>query len=564
MTERFELLEQIGKGGMGTVWKARDTETGEVVALKLLHEQYADDPYFLERFEREVEVTRRVQSSHVVRMVGYGVREGRPYVAMEYVDGRTLREILRERGKLDWPEAKALLWQVALGLGAAHAVGVVHRDVKPSNILVTPEGEAKLADFGIAKAADLTALTGTHTMLGTTGYMAPEGKATPQADLYALGCVAYEMLTGAPPFEGETPAEVLVKHIRETPDLSKASEGARSLVGWLLEKEASARPASAEVLVGMLDGSTGGSIRRSVTATGGRGGRVSRRKAALLGGMPLLLLLAGAGAAFVLSGGSDPTEPTDADATPKPGAISDSVGTATPSLTSSETPTTATPTPTPVPPTPTRVIPTAPTAYSLTLDLNDLPDGHTFTIGQGVSLCYWLTPSNVPYGVRLFTSTNGSQHGLISQWTDTGGGDCIDSTVGSPAGTRTYLAQSVVNGSVVAEDTTFIEVVVAGGGGDPPPTPTPTLTATPTSTPTPRPVQVLLGEHSDIDLDGYCQSLGYGFHYISWPDFSDGCAGGQGNVGFSRLGACSWAFPNASEVTQVGAGSNWSCWGTPH
>ena len=106
MTERFELLEQVGKGGMGTVWKARDRHTGELVALKLLHEQYADDPYFLERFEREVEVTRRVQSPHVVRMVGYGVREGLPYVSMEYVEGRTLRDILRERGRLDWPEAK--------------------------------------------------------------------------------------------------------------------------------------------------------------------------------------------------------------------------------------------------------------------------------------------------------------------------------------------------------------------------------------------------------------------------------------------------------------------------
>ena len=106
-------------------------------------------------------------------------------------------------------------------------------------------------------------------------------------------------------------------------------------------------------------------------------------------------------------------------------------------------------------------------SYHLTLDLNDLPDGHTFTIGQDISLCYWLTPSNVPYSVRLFKSTNGSQYELISQWTDTGGGDCVDSTVGSPAGTRTYLAQAVVNGSVVAEDTTFVQVVAAGSGGDP-------------------------------------------------------------------------------------------------
>mgnify|MGYP001294277210 CR=1 FL=1 len=370
MPERFEFLEQIGKGGMGTVWKARDTESGDVVALKVLHEQYADDAYFLDRFGREVEVTRRVQSPHVVRMVGYGVREGRPYVAMEYVEGRTLRDILRERGRLDWTEAKSLLRQVALGIGAAHAVGVVHRDVKPSNILVTGDGTAKLVDFGIAKAADLTALTGTHTMLGTTGYMAPEGKATPQADLYALGCVAYEMLTGTPPFAGETPAEVLVKHIRETPDLASLPADARPTVGWLLEKEASARPASANALVGVLDGSSRNSIPGSVAAAGAGEGGSNRRKVALLGGVPLVVLLAGAGVVFTLVGGSHPIEPADTDTTPTPRATSTSVASirATSVATATSTATTTTPSPTTtstrtsiptVAPSPTPIPPTA-------------------------------------------------------------------------------------------------------------------------------------------------------------------------------------------------------------
>ncbi len=401
MTERFELLEQIGKGGMGTVWRARDTETGEAVALKLLHEQYADDPYFLERFEREVEVTRRVQSAHVVRMVGYGVREGRPYVAMEYVEGRTLRDILRERGQLDWPEAKALLRQVVLGLGAAHAVGVVHRDVKPSNILVKGDGTAKLVDFGIAKAADLTALTGTHTMLGTTGYMAPEGKATPQADLYALGCVAYEMLTGVPPFEGETPAEVLVKHIREAPDLSSVPEGARRMVGWLLEKEASARPASAEVLVAALEGSYSSPIAHSTV--GGASGREAsnRRKVALFGGVPLVVLLAGAGAAFALSGGDDPEPAASADLTTTSQAVSPTAdSTATPTLTASptsaQTATPVLPTATPVPPTATQVPPTPthvpPTPTHVPPTATPIPP--TPTPGNGL-------PDFVPTGARL-------------------------------------------------------------------------------------------------------------------------------------------------------------------
>ncbi len=248
MTERFQLVDQIDKGGMGTVWKARDTETGEVVALKLLHEQYADDPYFLERFEREVEVTRRVQSPHVVRMVGYGVREGRPYVAMEYVEGRTLRDILRERGKLDWPEAKALLRQVALGLGAAHAVGVVHRDVKPSNILVTVDGTAKLVDFGIARALDLTRLTRGVTTMGTPHYMAPDAETTEASDLYSLGCVMYEMLTGAPPFDGEGTTQVLLGHLRDEPDLAGLPPQTRAVVSGLLEKVPGKRAALPRLL----------------------------------------------------------------------------------------------------------------------------------------------------------------------------------------------------------------------------------------------------------------------------------------------------------------------------
>ena len=123
MTERFELIERVGRGGMGTVWRARDTRDGSVVALKLLHEQYADDPYFVARFEREVEVTRRIDSPYVVKTLGFGKRDGRPFIAMEFVEGRSLREIVREDGVYAWPEAKRILRQVALGLeeiGRAH------------------------------------------------------------------------------------------------------------------------------------------------------------------------------------------------------------------------------------------------------------------------------------------------------------------------------------------------------------------------------------------------------------------------------------------------------------
>ena len=160
MTERFELLTQLGRGGMGTVWKARDAESGEIIALKLLHSLYVDDADYVARFEREVEVSQRILSPNVVRVLGYGKREGVPYVAMEYVDGVSLRDLVRERGSLPWEEAKPILRQIAEGLGAAHGAGVIHRDVKPSNIMVDTSGTVKLLDFGIARAMDLTRMTG--------------------------------------------------------------------------------------------------------------------------------------------------------------------------------------------------------------------------------------------------------------------------------------------------------------------------------------------------------------------------------------------------------------------
>lgn len=253
MTDRFELLDQIGKGGMGIVWKARDRQSRDIVAVKLLHEQYAGDPAFVARFEREVDVTARIDSPYVVKMLGYGVQGDRPYACMEYVPGESLRDVLRRVGPLSWTETKRVLRQVAAGLQAAHDAGIVHRDVKPSNILVAPGGIAKLVDFGIAKASDLTALTGASTTMGTAGYIAPEGESTAAADMYALGCTAYEMLTGATPFTGDSPAQVLLKHLRDEPDLGRLPPEAREVVGWLLEKDPARRLSTARRLALVID-----------------------------------------------------------------------------------------------------------------------------------------------------------------------------------------------------------------------------------------------------------------------------------------------------------------------
>ena len=184
--ERLTLLEQIGRGGMGVVWKAHDEQTGQTVAVKLLNAAYADQPEYVTRFERELELARRIHSTHVVEVLGYGVRDGTPYLALQYIDGPSIRQRLAEHGPYSWDETRAILVQVARGLADAHAAGVVHRDVKPSNILVGTDGVAKLADFGIARGIDLTRVTGTSALLGTPAYLPPEGAKDERSDLYSL------------------------------------------------------------------------------------------------------------------------------------------------------------------------------------------------------------------------------------------------------------------------------------------------------------------------------------------------------------------------------------------
>jgi serine/threonine-protein kinase len=300
MTERFELLEQVGRGGMGAVWKARDTQTGDIVALKIPWEQFATDPAFVERLEREVALSRRVESPYVVRVLGFGRREGRPFIAMEYVAGRSLREAIREDGRMDWAPARSILRAVALGLEAAHRAGVIHRDVKPSNIILGGDGVPKLVDFGIATAEDLTALTGSKTTLGTPAYMPPEGAGTVQGDLYALGCVAYEMLTGRQVFEGDTQQEVMLKHIREQPDLSRLPPEARPVLGWLLSKQSVKRPPSARRLAEVLAGNE--KVPRPAI------GRLLSKPLALAGAGSLGIAAVGAGVAMWVMGG-DGSEP---------------------------------------------------------------------------------------------------------------------------------------------------------------------------------------------------------------------------------------------------------------
>jgi WD40 repeat protein len=179
-----------------------------------------------------------------------------PYLALEYVDGPSLHAALVAHGPYSWPETRALLIQLTQGLADANAAGVIHRDVKPSNVLMGPDGVARLTDFGIARGLDLTRMTATSTLLGTPAYMAPEGPKDARSDLYSLGIIGYELLTGAVPFKGTSYQEVVVDHIRTPPDLSKLPAEARSTIGWLLEKDPAARPQRASELLPVLYGAT--------------------------------------------------------------------------------------------------------------------------------------------------------------------------------------------------------------------------------------------------------------------------------------------------------------------
>jgi serine/threonine protein kinase len=222
--ERYQLQNPIGRGGMATIYRGLDRRMDRVVAIKVLREVYSTDPKFVTRFQREAKAASALQHPNIVQVYDYGQTNGNYFIVMELVEGTDLRRYLRSRGVLDVDRAIIIAHDVALGLGAAHRRGIVHRDVKPQNILVGRDGSIKLTDFGIASVyKDINAerLTTTGMTLGTVQYYAPEQAqgeiVNPAADVYALGIVMYEMLTGRPPFDGDTPVAVAMQHIQDTP-----------------------------------------------------------------------------------------------------------------------------------------------------------------------------------------------------------------------------------------------------------------------------------------------------------------------------------------------------------
>ncbi|MBF6222665.1 serine/threonine protein kinase [Nocardia abscessus] len=218
---RYRLQELIGEGGMGQVWRAYDTVTDRIVAIKLLPEHFAVDPSFRERFRREAHDTAQLREPHVVPIHGYGEIDGHLYLDMRLIDGTDARTLLNRDGAMKPETAVAVITQAAAALDAAHAQSLVHRDIKPSNLLVTDSGFVYLIDFGIARSASDTPLTSTSTMIGTLAYMAPErfssGVADARSDVYALTCVLCECLTGIPPYPSRSAEQQIAAHLTVAP-----------------------------------------------------------------------------------------------------------------------------------------------------------------------------------------------------------------------------------------------------------------------------------------------------------------------------------------------------------
>src|SRR6059058_4305830 len=221
---RYRLDAQIGSGGMSTVYRAFDSVLERRVAVKLMHREIAADTDQLERFRREARAVAQLSHPHIVGVIDAGEEDGRPYIVFEYVEGETLKDRIRRLGRLPVDEAIAYAIEIARALGAAHARHIVHRDVKPQNVLIDEEGSAKVTDFGIARSLDEEGLTADGRVLGTTDYVSPEQAlghpVTGQSDVYSLGIVLFEMLTGEVPFRGENQVAVAMKHVREAlPDV---------------------------------------------------------------------------------------------------------------------------------------------------------------------------------------------------------------------------------------------------------------------------------------------------------------------------------------------------------
>ena len=248
---RYQLSTRVAIGGMGEVWQATDLVIGRTVAIKILKDEYLGDPGFLERFRAEARHAALVNHEGIANVFDYGEEEGSAYLVMELVPGEALSTILERERVLSTDRVLDIVAQTSSALHAAHSAGLVHRDIKPGNLLITPDGRVKITDFGIARIADQVPLTATGQVMGTVQYLSPEQAsghpASPTTDIYSLGIVAYEALAGRRPFTGESQVAIAMAQINEQPpDLPVTiSEPVRNLVLASIAKNPADRPASA-------------------------------------------------------------------------------------------------------------------------------------------------------------------------------------------------------------------------------------------------------------------------------------------------------------------------------
>ena len=272
---RFQLTTRIAIGGMGEVWKAKDLVLGRIVAIKVLKEEYTGDPGFLQRFRAEARHTALLNHVGIANVFDYGEEEGSAYLVMELVPGQPLSTIIEREQVLSPDRTLSMIAQTARALAVAHAQGLVHRDVKPGNLLITPDGRVKVTDFGIARLADQVPLTQTGQVMGTAQYLAPEQAtgqtATGQSDIYSLGVIGYECLSGHRPFSGESQIAIALAQVNDAPPPLPESLPApvRALLMSMLAKDPKDRPANAIKLAEAAEAIRNGDINAARAAVPG-------------------------------------------------------------------------------------------------------------------------------------------------------------------------------------------------------------------------------------------------------------------------------------------------------
>ena len=260
---RYQIIRKIGDGGMAFVYEAKDKLLNRTVAVKVLRPEFVDDEEFLKKFKREAEAVASLSHPNIVNVYDVGEDGKVHYIVMEYIDGQNLKDIIKNEGTLDEYTALDITKQIAMALSAAHKKGIVHRDIKPHNILISNEGRiVKVADFGIAKAVSNSTMTNIGSIIGSVHYFSPEqakgNSVNATADLYSLGIVLYEMIIGRVPFRGDSPISIALQHINEDVEFTSEEkinipQSVRTIIKKLTEKSSENRYQSAEELIEDID-----------------------------------------------------------------------------------------------------------------------------------------------------------------------------------------------------------------------------------------------------------------------------------------------------------------------